>query len=250
MKFLAALQFLTIFPVRRDFSPEEIGQSLGYFPIVGLILGLVLAGLSWLLDLLLPVALVDILLIVTLVVATGALHLDGLLDACDGIAAHKTPQERLDVMRDSRAGAFGVIGACCLLLLKYISLTTMPESARMAALVLMPVLGRWGTVYAVFAYPYATRHGVGRIFKEQGRWRDLALATITALFVAVVLGRFGGLVVMFGIWITVITMAAYLGSRFGGLTGDTYGAITEVTETSVLIIVSLFVRNHWFWAWP
>ena len=201
MKFLAALQFLTIIPLRRTFGLEDMGRSLGYFPVVGLILGLILAGLSWLLDLVLPLALVNILLIVALVVLTGALHLDGLVDTCDGMAWHRTPQERLEVMRDSRAGSFGVVGACCLLLVKYVSLNSVPEASRTAALVLMPVLGRWGMAYAVFAYPYARSHGMGRIFQEQTTWRSLVLATVTVLVVAVVLGRLGGLVTVVGTWI-------------------------------------------------
>lgn len=246
MKFLAAWQFLTIISLHRDFSPEKTGQSLGYFPLVGLVLGLILTGLNWLLGFLFPVGLVNILLIIMLVVLTGALHLDGFLDTCDGIAGHSTPQERLAVMRDSRAGAFGVIGTSCLILVKYISLTTVPESARAVSLILMPVLGRWAIVYAVFVYPYARPQGLGKVFKEQARGQSLVWATVTAGFIAAILGQFGGVVTMLGIWLMVIMMAAYLTSKFTGLTGDTYGAITEVTETSVLIIVSLLVHNHWF----
>lgn len=118
MKFLAALRFLTIIPLpwRREVSPEEMGRATTYFPVVGLIIGLILAGLNWLLGLLLPSSVVNALLIVSLVVLSGALHLDGFVDTCDGIAGHKTIEERWWVMHDSRAGAFGIVGVVLLLL--------------------------------------------------------------------------------------------------------------------------------------
>ena len=106
MRFLAALTFLTIIPLPRRWkvSPEEVGQSAAYFPAVGAIIGLILVGLNWLLSLLLPSAVVNVLLIVSLVVISGALHLDGFVDTCDGIASYKSVEERWQVMRDSRVG--------------------------------------------------------------------------------------------------------------------------------------------------
>ena len=250
MKFLAALQFLTIIPIHRGFSAEEIGRSPGYFPLAGLFIGLIPAGFGWLLDRLFPLALVNILVLVIFIVLTGALHLDGFLDTCDGIAVHRTAQDKLKVMRDSRAGGFGVIGVCCLLLLKYVSLSSIPEVSRMAALVLMPVLGRWAAVYAIFVYPYIRPDGTGRVFEEQKDWKTFILATVTALLIVLVFGSLGGVAAMFGTWMIVMATATYLRNTFGGLTGDTYGAIIEVSETGVLRMVSLFVHHHWLWARP
>ncbi|GAG42083.1 unnamed protein product, partial [marine sediment metagenome] len=130
-------------PQRGKVSPEEVGRSIGYFPVVGIIIGLILAGLNWLLGLFLPPTVVNALLIVCLVVISGVLHLDGFIDTCDGIAGHKTPEERWQVMHDSRAGGFGIIGAICLLLVKWVSLNSVPGSLLMATLVLMPVVSRW-----------------------------------------------------------------------------------------------------------
>lgn len=241
MRFLAALQFLTIipFPWRREVSPEDLGRSVVYFPVVGVIIGLTLAGLNWLLGLFLPSAVVNVLLIVFLVVITGALHLDGLADTCDGIAGHKTPEARWQVMHDSRAGGFGIIGVCCLLLVKYISLNNVPETLLMATLVLMPVVSRWAMVYAIFAYPYARPSGLGKVFKQGASWPRLVMATLIALAVAVIVARLAGLAIMLGIWIIVMVIATYLKRKFAGLTGDTYGAINEVTEVGVLIFVLL-----------
>jgi len=243
----AALQFLTIIPVKRQFSPKEVGRSIGYFPVVGIFIGLVLAGLNYLLSLFLPPAVVNVLLVVSLVVLSGALHLDGLVDTCDGIAGHKTPEERWQVMHDSRAGGFGIIGVCCLLLIKYISLNSVPQSLIMLTLILLPVASRWAMVYAVFAYPYARPSGLGKVFKQGAGWPQLTMATLIALAVAAALFQLTGLVIMFAIWVIVVAMAAYLKRKFSGLTGDTYGAINEVAEVCVLLLVILLAHNQWLW---
>jgi len=242
LRFLYALQFLTIIsiPWRREVSPEELGRSTGYFPVVGLIIGLVLVGLDWLFGLILPSAVVNALLIVSLVVITGVLHLDGFVDTCDGIAGHKATEDRWQVMHDSRVGGFGIIGIVLLLLVKYVTLNSIPLPLMMTTLVLMPVISRWATVYAIFAYPYAKPSGLGKAFKQGTNWPRFTMATLIALVVAVGLAQLVGLAIMFLIW--VMAVAAYLKSKFSGLTGDTYGAINEVAEVGVLILVTLLAR--------
>jgi len=240
---------------RREISPEEVGRSIVYFPVVGVIIGLILVGLNWLLGLFLPSAVVNGLLIVSMVVISGALHLDGLADTCDGIAGHKIVEARWQVMRDSRVGAFGVIGVFLLLLLKYVSLSSVPESWLMVTLVLMPVVSRWVMVYAVFTYPYARPQGLGKAFKQGIGWQGFAIATVITLAVTIGLARLAtvtyfylaGLAIMFGVWVIVVAMAAYLKRKFSGLTGDTYGAINEAAEVSVLILICLLAYNRWLW---
>jgi len=244
LRFLTALNFLTIIPVswRRDVSPEELGRSLGYFPLVGIVIGLILAGLDWTLDWILPSAVVNVLLIVSLAVISGALHLDGFADTCDGIAGHKTVEARWQVMHDSRVGGFGIVGVCLLLLVKYVSLNSVPEPLLMATLIIMPVVSRWAMVYAIFAYPYARPSGLGKVFKQEASWLRFTMATLIALAVAIVLARLAGLIIMAGIWVMVVLMAAYLKRKFSGLTGDTYGAINEVSEVCVLILVLILAK--------
>ena len=244
MRFLYALQFLTIIsiPWRREVSPEELGRSAGYFPVVGLIIGLVLVGLDWLFGLILPSAVANALLIVSLVVITGVLHLDGFVDTCDGIAGHKTAEDRWRVMHDSRVGGFGIVGIVLLLLVKYVSLNSIPLPLMMTTLVLMPVISRWATVYAIFAYPYAKPSGLGKAFKQGTNWLRFTMATLIALVVVVGLAQLVGLAIMFLIWVMTVVMAAYLKGKFSGLTGDTYGAINEVAEVGVLILVTLLAR--------
>jgi len=243
-RFLAALQFLTIIrlPWRRDVQLEELGRSTGYFPVIGLIIGLILVGLNWLFGLVLPSAVATALLIVSLVVISGALHLDGFVDTCDGIAGHKTVEARWKVMRDSRVGGFGIIGVVLLLLVKYVSLSSIPEPLLLTTLVLMPVVSRWAMAYAIFTYPYARPSGLGKAFKQGTSWPRFTMATIITVTVAVVLAQLVGLGIMFLIWVITVVMAVYFKSKFSGLTGDNYGAINEVAEVAVLILINLLAQ--------
>ena len=230
---------------RRGVTPEELARSTGFFPLVGIIIGLILAGAYWLLHLVLPLSVVSGLLIVGVAVLSGGLHLDGFVDTLDGIGGHKTAEARWRVMRDSQAGAFGIVGVFLLLLVKYASLTSVPETLMMPTLLLMPIASRWAMVYALFGYPYARPSGLGKVFKEGASWRRFLLATAIALAVAIPLFRLAGLAIMLGVWLTAMAMASYMKGKFSGLTGDTYGAINEVTEVTVLILVCLLAHNQW-----
>lgn len=255
MSFLAALKFLTIIriPTRREASFQELGNSIVFFPVVGIIIGITLTVLNWLLGMVIPTAVVNALLIVWMVIISGGLHLDGLADTCDGIGGQKPVEARLEVMRDSRVGGFGVIGIALLLLVKFVSLNSIPQYALMFTLILMPVISRWLMVYSVFAYPYARPSGLGTVFKKEATWWKFAVATIITL--AVVLGltawqgiaysSLGGLVVMGVTWVIIVAVAAYFKRKFAGLTGDTYGAINEIAEVLVLILVTLMTSNRW-----
>ncbi len=241
MSFLAAIQFLTSIPIplKRELTPAQLGRATAWFPVVGLIIGLVLAGLNWLLLLILPAAVVNGLLIAALVILTGAMHLDGLADTCDGIAGHKTTEERWKVMRDSRTGAFGVVGIVLVLLVKYISLNNIPPVFMTATLIFMPVVSRWAMVYAIYAFRYARPSGLGTAYKQATRWPQLTAATIITLAVAFALFplfSLAGLIFIFGALVVATSLAFYLKHKFAGLTGDTYGAIDEVAEVITLLI--------------
>ncbi|MCJ7515926.1 MAG: adenosylcobinamide-GDP ribazoletransferase [Dehalococcoidia bacterium] len=242
MGFWAALQFLTIFPtpLRHEVPAGTSGQSLPYFPLVGLILGAILLGLHYGLSLILPSSVVTALLITALVILTGAHHLDGLIDTCDGVFAGKSKRERLAIMSDTRVGAFGIVGVVLLLLLKYVSLFSV--STILPALLLMPTLSRWAMVSIIFVFPYAKSSGMGLPFKQGATWQRLTVATIIALIVAVAMLKWWGLALMAVLWLSAFGTASYFRSRLGGLTGDNYGAINEISEVLVLLLIILIGR--------
>jgi adenosylcobinamide-GDP ribazoletransferase len=226
--------------LKRELSPAQLGRATAYFPLVGLIIGGILAGLNWLLNLILPAAVVNVLLIVALVIVTGALHLDGLADTCDGIAGHKPVEERWKVMRDSRTGAFGVVGVALVLLVKYVALNNVPPASMTAVLLFMPVVSRWAMAYAIFAFRYARPEGLGTAYKNATRWPQFTAATVLTLAIAAALYPLfsvTGFLLIFGVWIIATALTFYFRYKFAGLTGDTYGAINEVSEVMALIFV-------------
>jgi adenosylcobinamide-GDP ribazoletransferase len=251
LKFFAALKFLTILPVfrKRADSLEDIGGSVVYYPVVGLLIGLAVAGLWWLFRQALPPAAANALVIVSLVVITGALHLDGFIDTCDGIAGHKPPEARWQVMHDSRSGAFGVVGAVLVLLLQYAAFNSF--ATPVIAVALMTVLGRWAMVFAIFAYPYARPEGLGKAIKQYATWQRFAFASAITLLLSILLARLSGFgylagpAIMLGVWVIIMLAAAFFEKMFAGLTGDTYGAINEIAEVSALLMIAALWSHGW-----
>jgi adenosylcobinamide-GDP ribazoletransferase len=239
--FWTALQFLTILPSprRREITAENFGQSLAYFPLVGLLLGVILLGLNFGLALFLPSSVVNALLVASLVLLTGAHHLDGLIDTFDGVMAGKSKEERLAIMSDSKVGAFGIVAAILILLLKYVSLSS---ATILPALLLMPTLSRWTMVSIMSAFPYAKTSGMGLAFKQGANWKRLTVSTVIALAVAVIVLQIQGLALIAALWLVIFGIASYFRSRLGGLTGDSYGAINELAEVAVLLLIIVIWR--------
>lgn len=257
--FLAALQFLTVAPavVRRPFTPEELGQAVGFFPLVGLVLGSVLGLLAWGLAHLFPPGVTAALVLTAWVGLTGALHLDGFLDTCDGLFGGHDPETRLRILRDERVGAYAVAGGVLLLLVKYAALaaivgeriqhaaplwaqhTVVPLWAQHTVPLVAPVLGRWGMALAIVVFPYARPEGLGRAMKDHASWRQAALAAVTSLGVVIVAA--GGVGVAIWLLATGVTwlLARFALRRLPGLTGDLYGAMCEVVETLVMVGLSV-----------
>jgi len=237
MSFLLALQFLTVIPVRisGEITPRLMGRTMVWFPIIGLMLGSILAAADLGLRLLFPETVSAALLLCVWVALTGALHLDGFLDCCDGLLVAKPAEKRLEILRDTHVGAFAVVGAVCLLLLKFTLLLELPADRRFAALLVIPTLTRAVMVYAARAYPYARPGpGLGQLFREGLRWREVILAALFALVVAWLGMQVTGLLLALGIWLLALGIAWWVQRRIPGLTGDVYGALNEVAEVGAL----------------
>lgn len=235
-----ALGFLTIFPLaaNREVSEAQLGRSMGLFPVVGLLLGLGLVVLDWLLGGLLPRAVLDCLLLLILIVMTGALHLDGMADMVDGLAGGRDRDGILRIMKDSRVGAIGVVALVMILLLKYLSLVSLPSEAKSAALVLMPCAGRWvQVVLAAFCRYVRSEGGTGRSFVDQVGERESLLATGTLLLAALVLFGMQGVFLVFLLGLAAMLLMRFFQARLGGVTGDVLGAAAELIEVLTLILV-------------
>ena len=231
----AALQFLTILPpiVRREFTGLELGRSTAYFPLVGILIGVILAGMDLADSRMLPPSVGAAVLLTAWVVLTGALHLDGYLDSCDALFGGWTPDDRLRILRDERVGAFAVAGGVLLMLAKYATLASIHR--RGTAVIVAAVLGRWVMTLVVLTYPYLRPEGLGRLIKDHAGWpQGLISMVIAVAAVAACGGRFGPVVA--GCTIAAGWYVAHCGmKRLGGLTGDIYGAVCEVAEAAALI---------------
>ena len=245
MSLLVALQFLTRLPLPAGLpiAGPRVGRALGWFPLVGALLGGLLALADAALSLVLPRGLVDVLLLVLLALLTGGLHLDGFMDTCDGLFSLRSPEERLAILRDSRVGSFGVVGLTSLLLLQWAALGALPTERRAACLVVTLALARWAMVYAIVVFPYARPAGLGRIFKDEAGPHALVAATLLGAATAVGLLGLAGLAVLALAAGTTWLFARYCLGRLPGLTGDTYGALNELVETLLLVLLPLLLQG-------
>jgi len=238
-RFLSAVKFLTIIPVPLKLKWRPAGM-VPFFTLVGLVVGLLLAGFDILLREILPGGLVSLLDVIFLAVITGALHIDGLGDCADGFFSHKSKDEILAIMKDSRKGAMGVLAIVLLIMTKAAAIYFLPQSIRFFALVAAVAYGRAALVLGITFLNYARPGaGTGRDFFA-GRSKTL---NMVCLLIPIVfswnlgLGHFAVAIAAF-----VLLNAALLvffSRKLGGATGDTLGASCELTEAAILLAMCL-----------
>lgn len=238
--FFAALSFLTVFPARRpaDVTQQIISNSRAWFPLVGLLLGLILLGLEWALSFVFPFYLTAAVLLVFMMAATRALHLDGLMDTCDGLFGGSTPERRREIMRDSHVGAFAVAGAAAVLLLKYgalASLLALSSPGKEWTLLLFPVFSRYCMVLQLMTFNYIRTPGLGTPFHSGNGRLPSAVAAVIAALAALVLGGIGGMLALAGVCLLALLIGRGIVAMIGGMTGDTYGATNEIAEVLVIM---------------
>lgn len=238
MGFLVAVHFLTTIPVatRRIFTPTQLGASLAYYPLVGSVIGVLLVVVSRVLSLVFDAHIVAALTLTAWALVTGGLHLDGLMDACDGLFAHRPADERLRIMRDVHVGAWGALGGALLLITKFAALSALlAQPNAMTALLLAPTLARWALTLSVVAFPYGRAEGWGQTLKEQAGPRQLLLATIGAFAITLLIQPTVGMTAFALVLLVTFMLARFALDRLPGLTGDVYGMIAEICEVVVLL---------------
>jgi len=242
-RIVTAFEFLTIFGKGHPVSPQELGGSTRYFPIVGLACGLLLYLLHAGMRAVLPSAVVDVLLLAFLAIYSRGLHLDGYCDTIDAIAGGRDREHILEILRDSRIGALGVVGAIFLLLVKYVSLASLPGAAKPAVLVGMSLAAYWSMVVMAFCQRYArTGEGTGRPFTEHVRLPDVAVATgVTVGLSALFLGG-AAMPLLVSTAVFVLLFGEYFRAKIGGVTGDIIGATKEIDELVFLVTALIVFR--------
>ncbi|MEI8235154.1 MAG: adenosylcobinamide-GDP ribazoletransferase [Verrucomicrobiota bacterium] len=242
---IAALQFLTVCPcvARVTCSERDIGRSTPWFPLVGLLIGAAVAFLDRGLSALFPPLLSSAISVVALVAASGGLHTDGLADTADGFLSSRPRERMLEIMRDSRIGAMGVLGIVCVLALKSAALYSVPGPVRWLVLLLMPLAGRCSMVVQLSLLPYARSGGLCSVFVQNQRRADVVLTLGVFASAAWLIGGVFGLCAVGASVAGVGIFSVWCRSKIGGFTGDTLGAGCELVELiPALAAAAWFVR--------
>ncbi|MCF8002068.1 MAG: adenosylcobinamide-GDP ribazoletransferase [Halanaerobiales bacterium] len=239
--FLIALQFISSIPVKKklNYSEKKIGQSMLFYPLIGTLIGLLICCINIIIGNFLPSMLKSSILLISFVLISGGLHLDGLADSFDGLFGGKNKENMLKIMADSYIGVYGVIVIVLILLTKFILIDNLPIVHLNYILILVPTISRWSMTVALYLFPYAKKEGFGKAFKLYFKKRQFVVATIWVLLVSISLFLLKGLLVLAISFLVTILIAKYITKKLGGLTGDNYGAINELMEITIMFLFIL-----------
>lgn len=216
-----------------------VGRSILYYPIVGLLIGLSLAALWWLLSGTPPLV-AAVLILISWVLITGGLHLDGLADSADAwVGGMANKEKTLTIMKDPNCGPAGVVAILLLLLLKFVALYTLLLANEWVMLILATTLGRTILPLLFLTTTYVRPNGLGAILVSHMPQRlTILILAITTVLTCLTLGL-DHLWVVFAILAIFWLLQRMMVQRIGGTTGDTAGALVEIIEVAVLVMVVL-----------
>lgn len=231
---IQALQFLTTLPFPdTGLWQENDYRHMAFYPLAGFLIGLILATVDYLLFSLVPIHVLAVLLLAVSFFLTGGIHADGLADTADGFFSGKSCEGILLAMKDSRLGTHGVMALILVYLLKFALLIALLPSLRWWVLIMMPVFGRLALVFGSYRTNYARPKGLGNFYIGKITIREVLIASCIALIGTIQLPLAWSYFIcmpIFVLWYTHI-----MHKKIGGMTGDTLGALMELTETLFLL---------------
>lgn len=238
---IEGIRFLTRIPLGNAEYTDVValGKSVSWFPLIGGIIGIIELAvyvffMRWHMTLM-----AAFFTVLSGYVLTGAMHADGFMDTCDGYFSGRSRERSLEIMKDPHAGVFGICGVIFLILGKFIFLEGIDNyHTALMAVFTAPILGRLSMALSASEYPYARPNGIGRIFSDSSTSKTSAAVFITSLLPAILFG-FSYLILLGISLIVMMAVNRELVIKFGGLTGDTYGAVSEITEFTVYLAASL-----------
>lgn len=239
--FLTAVMFFTRIPVGSfvPYSESLLNQSSRYFPLVGLVVGTVTACIFWLTSFVFPGSIAILLSMIGSILLTGGFHEDGLADVCDGFGGGWTSERILEIMKDSRVGAFGVMGLVLVLLLKYACLNSFSTNWLPLMIITGHTTSRWIAVTFLYSHTYVREAGKSKPLANQMSLRSLVFASITGLLpLCFFLEPFAFLLVI-PLLLVKWALGKYFTKWIGGYTGDCLGATQQIAE--VVCYLSAFV---------
>jgi adenosylcobinamide-GDP ribazoletransferase len=246
-RFFAAIKFLTILPVPGGWSGDEktLERSIPYFPLVGLLIGIIAAGLDYAVGRALPPLPASALTIFALICLTGGLHMDGLADTADGFFSARPRNKMMEIMRDSRIGVMGVLAVVSVVLLKVTLLTIIITSSRWVVILIIPLAGRAAIIALMTALPYARPEGgLATLFAGSRSWLHVLWAWGLLFAVSGWLAQGLGLAAGFLALVITALFALYNRGKIGGYTGDTLGAVCELAEIAPLLAAVVYYHQR------
>lgn len=238
-RILVAVQFLTSIPVKikGEITDKDLAGSTAYFPLVGLLVGTLLALSYNILILIFPHAVTCAFIMIINVLVSGGLHIDGFIDTFDALASGADRKKMLEIMREGRPGAVGLAAVALLFLAKYSLLVSLPEGSIEASLIAMAVLSRGSFVASCAFYPCArTTEGLGGKFAKKLTGKEIAMAAGTAIAMVSLIFGLKVFIVLPAVFLVVLIFCGYFYKKLGGITGDTMGALGEIMEVVVLAL--------------
>ena len=275
--FFIALQFLTRLKIvnQTEWTMEDFGKSVATFPYIGLIIGIFLTIIYFIFSQFLAPVPLMLIIVISEFLFTGGLHADGLMDTSDGLFSGREREKKLEIMKDSRIGSFGVVAFVFVTLLKWQLLTAIPMPEFIPIiLIMMPLMSRYTLILSIRSYPYARKSGMGQAFAEYAPKHVITWSTISTLcmhlIICIILAFLYALALgvtsifsipfipfnmaMFGLAYTCIGLMEinifsmiisyiinrilnhYIVKQLGGTTGDTYGFVVELTEVLLILV--------------
>lgn len=228
-----ALGFMTRIPVRdtRPLTTERLSRAAFWFPAVGVIVGAVMGGTYLLAELVLPQPTAIVLALLAAILMTGGFHEDGLADSADAMGAHVSRERKLEILRDSRIGTFGGLALVLALLFAFSALVGMEDDEVVRAAIAGHVLGRWSGLPQSLWLPQARPEGAGTLV-EASLARTLLATAYAVAIVLLVAGPAAGAIAC-ATAVVVTAIGALVAVRtFGGVSGDTFGAVNKLVELS------------------
>ena len=242
-----ALQFLTTIPVTLKQLPQDqdMGRSLLYYPLIGLLIGGLLAGFSaGIAHISSPASapLIAALTMVLWVLSTGGLHLDGLADSVDALmGGFGDRQKTLLIMKDPTSGPMGVTSLVLVLLVKFTALWLLIGAQNWLGILIAPLMGRAALIALFLTTPYVRKGGLGALIcKHMPRQVSMGVLVATLAIMAIIAG-YNSLWILLACAGMFMVLRAIFMSRLGGTTGDTAGALVELTEMSVLVVMAFAI---------
>jgi len=239
------VQFLTTIPIklRLDVKEKDFGKGLIFAPLIGLLLGGILAGAYYGLQLIFPRYITSVMIIILYIVLTGGLHMDGLGDTFDGLFSNRSKERILEIMRDSRVGTNGVLGIVSVLLLNTALIDGINPSNLIFVILLFPVAGRVGSLVGAGASKYArSGEGLGKSFIDYCGVKEILWGLLISCILFYGFAGIKGLESLIFVATSAYLLVKYFSSKIGGATGDVLGAVCEINQTIFLLVAFVLFR--------